>query len=620
LNEAYDPGSQLPGKPLAMALLPDGRHLIGASVGWNEVRLFCFDSRGNLDPSFGNAAAFEHRYDEHLELLPLADGRVLVGGFFQRVGTEHRSGIARLLPDGRLDGAFNAEQVIDAFTRVTALALDAGTGYLVATRADSGGTGFLRLQADGKPGKTTPLTKEERQRLEFSVLTDGHRVQVADGGEVRLFSRSGVLQRIWRRVGAFAPLGSHHYAALTPDGKLLVTGYGADLADGRANFGLVRLVPIQSVRPFKRGSKRTPQPFLTTKAGVDRGFAMPGGVSVPNLGIEQVVCESTGSLLVRGSFNMVNGIRKSGLARIFSDGTLDRSFELAGIGSLGRFTMLPDGTILVEGSIFEDPYGPGVGCLFRYDTAGRQDPTFSPRLDNERVLDFATTSSGVLVYLRAQGQWSDGNPTLLRRLNTVTGTWDPGFAVVVGGFARFPGYLEHVLANEADNTAYVLGDFAYLNSTACDRAGRILSDGTPDPSYQLDSPHQFYYRVLGAQIGSGGRLILVTEDNDGSGRGYIHSHANDGSIISSSAVTLPAGVRRALPLPEEAWLLLAQPQAEVSFHLLQADGLLSPSRTIILPSPLEKTAVLVDSNQRILIGAPEVSTPQGLWSGLVRLD
>ncbi|MFK5004637.1 delta-60 repeat domain-containing protein, partial [Klebsiella pneumoniae] len=67
---------------------------------------------------------------------------------------------------------------------------------------------------------------------------------------------------------------------------------------------------------------------FTADGALDASFADPGldNSSASYLGANAVVIDSTGGIIVGGSFASVNGTRRHGLARFNSDGTLDTAF------------------------------------------------------------------------------------------------------------------------------------------------------------------------------------------------------------------------------------------------------------------------------------------------------
>lgn len=122
------------GRVDTLVLRADGRILIGglfAEVnGLTRNRLAQLKQDGSLDADFTpDISGFEDGpflFDSVFSIVPLADGKVLVGGDFSAVDGLPRSGIARLHADIAGEGIFRriqGEQPIIAQDRFTVLGL-----------------------------------------------------------------------------------------------------------------------------------------------------------------------------------------------------------------------------------------------------------------------------------------------------------------------------------------------------------------------------------------------------------------------------------------------------------------------------------------------------------------
>jgi len=114
-NGSLDTSFSLPndfsGEAHAIALQPDGKILIGGSVGfvtgpWCLARLH---PDGSPDFTFqqGAGIAGADPYVEDVQVQP--DGKILVAGSFESYNGVPRSGLFRLHPDGSLDGSFEVD-------------------------------------------------------------------------------------------------------------------------------------------------------------------------------------------------------------------------------------------------------------------------------------------------------------------------------------------------------------------------------------------------------------------------------------------------------------------------------------------------------------------------------
>ena len=122
------------GSPVNQVLpLPGGRVLVGGnftsiSDGTNTsgARLAVVDETGAVIPVAGLSA------DGIVESVRLqSDGKILIAGSFNNIGTTPRGKLARLNPNLTLDSTFNPPGLIGAFTSASDLAQEAG-GTLIA--------------------------------------------------------------------------------------------------------------------------------------------------------------------------------------------------------------------------------------------------------------------------------------------------------------------------------------------------------------------------------------------------------------------------------------------------------------------------------------------------------
>lgn len=107
-DETFNPGVGVNNQVLAVRLQPDGKVLIGgdftayASVGRNRIARL--NSDATLDTSF-NPGFGANATVRSIEIQP--NGKILVAGAFTFFNGTTRNRVARLLPNGALDTAFN---------------------------------------------------------------------------------------------------------------------------------------------------------------------------------------------------------------------------------------------------------------------------------------------------------------------------------------------------------------------------------------------------------------------------------------------------------------------------------------------------------------------------------
>lgn len=96
--------------------------------------------------------------------------------------------------------------------------------------------------------------------------------------------------------------------------------------------------------------------------------------------VEALAVQADGKIILVGEFSAVNGVPRGNLARLNSDGTLDRTFAdspTAGVsGSLKAVAIRPDGGIVVGGS-FSQAGEVGTNNVALYSQDGVVDPSFA---------------------------------------------------------------------------------------------------------------------------------------------------------------------------------------------------------------------------------------------------
>ena len=327
---------------------PDGKLLFGGNFtavrGEAVNRLARLIPEGSLDDGFdiGTGPNGEVR-----ALAVLADGRILVGGYFTQVDGSPRRGLARLHADGSLDETFLATPIADISVMevetlvpqpdgkvlVGGLIRTASSGQLFAGGLSSG---VLRLLADGSVDTS------------FDIGAGAHEL-----------GNTAVPMRV-------------QALALQSDGKVLVGG----------EFTGFRGV---TARRLAR---------LEVNGQLDAGFQAAMGANGPDSTVFGLLVQADGRIVVSGQFSQIGGASRANLARLLPGGGIDLGFDAAQT-SLCRQTLLqPDGRLLVASD------ASGTAAVRRL---------FSGQLGLGGVVEFAATShqanegGGVQIQVRRVG-------------------------------------------------------------------------------------------------------------------------------------------------------------------------------------------------------------------------
>ncbi|MBI2926341.1 MAG: delta-60 repeat domain-containing protein [Verrucomicrobia bacterium] len=291
--------SELGGHLHPVLALPDGKILIGGefdrvnAVSRIDVARLNWD--GSVDTTFNAGTGPAGNAQAHVDALALlSEGKVIVTGDFSLFNQESRAGVVRLLPSGRLDPTFDAGQGV--LGHLPALALDRDGRIVI-------GGNFTNAQGEVRYGIT---------RLN------------SDGSRDPTFQPSPGAQRGTAR-------GSVNALAAQPDGKLIIGG----------DFTHVNGVPCNRIAR------------LNSDGSLDASFFIGSGVEgTLGASVDALALQNDGKILLGGSFAMINGSPRGGLARLNRDGSLDTTFA-PGSGVNDRIKVmkaLPQGQVLLAGS------------------------------------------------------------------------------------------------------------------------------------------------------------------------------------------------------------------------------------------------------------------------------
>jgi len=314
---SYFPNYTYAGRPPpAILALPDDRVLF---VSPNTGEFFRYNADGSLDSGFHPVT------DGIVEAAALQpDGKVLIGGAFNKGFRVGRTNLARLNTDGSLDVTFNPQAVTDG--DVQAIGLDASGNIVIAEPFGLEDNGRRRLQI----GRLKP----------DGALDDGFKDALSSRISVGSFT-AFLVQPDSKvvLVGWFQDINGNasEMIRLNSDGSLDSTFVGAvgaqvNAVANQSDGKLVIAGPFTTVQGVRRpGIAR-----LNSDGSVDGSFdpEVPlrlecgRGGCVWQASIETLSCQPDDKVIIGGTFTEVQGIPRRGMARLFADGSLDPSFDV----------------------------------------------------------------------------------------------------------------------------------------------------------------------------------------------------------------------------------------------------------------------------------------------------
>jgi uncharacterized delta-60 repeat protein len=323
--------------------LADGKIMIcGAFTHFNgepAPYIARLNEDGSLDHSFNHKVAYWVRH-----MAVQNDGKIVIAGFFSAVDGLSRNLVARLNPDGSLDQSFNPGW--GAYEKIVPNDPQPVTAF------------WVTLQPDGKILITGSFAKYNGETVNCIARLN------TDGSLDRSFKTGSGIDS-WGR-----------FLLVQPDGQIIFTGWMTSY-NGQPHNRMVRLNPDGTADP-------TFNPFFGDKTAIYTAALLPDGkyivaghskneeglfhremerlnhdgsldesfVGSTNEKTESLFVQPDGKIVVGGYFTQANGVPRNRIARFNPDGTLDNDFVVSvGFGDEYIWTVAPDrnGNIMFSG-------------------------------------------------------------------------------------------------------------------------------------------------------------------------------------------------------------------------------------------------------------------------------
>ncbi|MDF3029305.1 MAG: hypothetical protein K0S23_3612 [Fluviicola sp.] len=340
------------------------------------------------------------------------------------------------------------------------------------------------------------------------------------------------------------------YSAIQPDGKILVGGansYPSFSYNGVVQYGISRInengvldttfnigtgfnswteafalqndgkIVVVGAFTVCNGITRNRIARLNSDGSVDTSFNP--GIGFP-LGsyVKTIVIQTDGKIIVAGNFNSFNGISRSRIVRLNTDGTIDLSYVIGtgftGISSsqVRSIKLQTDGKLVAVGS-FSGYNGTARIGIARLNTDGSHDLTFNPSSGfNNTVWDIAIQSDGKIVAVGGFTTYAGQSRSRIARLDS-NGTIDASF-VVGSGFDS--GYSTSVKI-KSDGTIMVGGTHYSYDGTICAFLIRLNSTGSAEPIFSSNLGTALDSQVENISVQNDGKIIVL---------GHVNSYSN----------------------------------------------------------------------------------------------
>jgi uncharacterized delta-60 repeat protein len=468
LDTSFNAGSAANSLVRVIRLQPDGKMMVGGTFstfnGATHNALLRLNSDGSVDGSFdvGTGVTIDNdaTVGQVLGMAIQADGKVLIGGSFNRVNGNFRPGLTRLNSNGTLDATFVRDSGGDYVTDILVLPNSQiyvsgglGPGSFGTLRLNSNGSldnafqgqvvndavSHANVQADGKvilSGNFTDIALSGRRNL-VRLETNG----AIDTGFNPNLTTTAVVNRIVRQA----------------DGKALVMG-NLLLANGTRRSNIARF--------NADGTLDTSfDPFVTPP--------WSGG-------IQGAAVQPDGKIVVGGSFlrSLDGTLTLDRMARLNADGSHDPTFVNGAptLTTVRAVHVLPDGKILA-GGLFNVS---GTRGLVRLNSNGSLDATFNVGTGaNGTVTDLEVQADGKILIAGTFTQYNGSSAARVARLNA-DGSLDGGFTVGSGANSTV-----NDLDLQPDGKVLIGGAFTTFSGVSRNRVARLNADGTLDTGFDI---------------------------------------------------------------------------------------------------------------------------------------
>ncbi|MBL8009820.1 MAG: hypothetical protein JNJ64_04355 [Flavobacteriales bacterium] len=525
------------------------------------------------------------------------DGTILIGGDFFQYNSTNRGHIARLTPDGELDGSFLSAGATDGPVHSIVLQSDGRVliGGTFTTYGMWARGGIARLETNAALDTTfMPGSGANNEVLSVALQPDG---RIIIGGAFT--SYNGFVRFRMARLlangaidGSFDPNNGANNrvrsVVLQPDGRVLIAGEFTNY-DGTGRNRIARL-----------NSDGSLDPTFSPGAGAN-------GV------VHCMVLQPDGKILVGGEFTNYAGTGHHKIVRLNADGSVDATFDpgTGANGTVRSIALRPDGKMLVGGE-FTSFNGTPIARIARLNADGSSDASFSPGTGANAVVHTTMLQPDGKVLMGGDFITYDGTPiNRMTRLN-VDGDWDASFNTGSGANG-----VVTVVKRQPDGMILVGGSFLRFNGTTITRIARLHTDGSSDASFNPGAgANNWVFSIL---LQPDGRILIGGQftSYDGATRNRIARLNTDGSLDATfDPGTGSWGTIHSLALQPDGQILIGgdfttyngTPISRIA--RLNTDGSLDPSFNPGTGADDRIRAITLQPDGKILIGG-EFTTYNG---------
>ncbi|WP_324726001.1 hypothetical protein [Actomonas aquatica] len=483
------------------------------------------------------------------------DNKIIVGGLFEEIAGEARSGIARLNADGSFDYGFNTGSGVafDAAPNRLAQITDimvAGneriwlTGYFDSFSGEPA-PGVVQLESDGS------RVANFNAFIEMLPYTGSDMtITPTEGGWAMLLGGTYRTQNEWYPVAFHRMLqlplvniyaqpqnisipygysGALRVGYDNPQAEVSIQWYRNDEPIQGANDAELNLFGQNDTAGYyyavftaPNGETQQTNMVEVRLSGAGAFWRRDYGFNAPQLTSDRlagrVTSDGNGGYYgtwVNGNYlSGADGVVTGPVVHINADGTVDGSFNTgAALNDAWAVQPLPDGGVLVGGVASEESgiSGQALPRVFKFDAFGNLDPNYQSPVLGGLPRFMTLQPDGKLIVVPTGNNGSNGGPQWIARLNT-DGSLDESFHQVwLNGVIFAPPVVDPV-----SGKIYIGGSFWTVDNQYRPAVARLNADGSLDTEWYPsginpndNAPYQVRGLALQTQGDNAGKLLVA---------------------------------------------------------------------------------------------------------------
>jgi len=445
-------------------------------------------TNGTLESTFnvGGAGVIGTVYSLALQ----TNGKVLVGGSVTEYNTIPVNYIFRINSNGSYDNSFvNNGEIINGTVKTIAIQTDGKilAGCYVVSRLNTNGTvdtsfNYTQANANISLGINKIVLQNDGKFIMITGTNFGIFYDIEPRKCIRRNS-DGTNDVSFNYADKF--LNENIYSmALLPNGKIVLgQEFNSNIYRGRG-YGKCPYV--------YEGLRKTNLICYNSNGSVNDTFNITASIKGANGNVKATIKQPDGKILIGGSFYYYNGEIANYLIRLNADGTRDYGFNIGNVGAnnfVSSISFQDDGKIIISG-VFTKYNNKNANGIARIYSNGDLDTTFNlTGLDDSRMIYKSIVGKNQMVYFS-----SEINGSTLTKLN-YDGSIDASFNMNIYKVGTYKVANIYSISKQADGKLILGGYF--------DRTGagihipfnilRINENGTFDSSFLAIPNHLVSY-------------------------------------------------------------------------------------------------------------------------------